>query len=238
MPRPRNVTPNVKMVSRGSRFYARWWENGAWQRKSLNTDQRALAEDRFRDMVGTLPAPAVALAAWDRSRRPSHRGLISETKVILRLLELGGEVYVAWGHDHRADLIVVSGTNVARVQVKSARASAGKLLVQAYSVASGKASQPYNRQECEAIVAYSPAKDDCFVVQVVDGRTRYVMDEASRLRDLRQVFGVVLPGGIEPPAPSLPRTCSTTELRQPHDTQPKQPLAPETDPGNPRPNSL
>jgi hypothetical protein len=97
MARPRNITPNLKMVSRAGRFYARWWESGAWRRKSLHTGDRELAESRFRAMAGTMPAPAIALAAWDRSKLPSHRGLISETKVVLRLLELGGEVFTAWG---------------------------------------------------------------------------------------------------------------------------------------------
>jgi hypothetical protein len=219
MARPRNITPNLKMVLRGGRFYARWWANNTWQRKSLNTGDRELAEDRFREMAGTMPVPAVALAAWDRSRRPSHRGLISETKVILRLLELGAEVYVAWGHDHRADLIVVAGSRVARVQVKSARARGANdnLFVGARFLIYGKPQGSLTQEHCDVIIAYSPAKDDCFVI-AVDGRGEYALNKSSRLRDLSQVFGeMVLPERIELSTSALPKQCSTTELQQPLD---------------------
>lgn len=219
MSRPRNITPNFKMISRAGRFYARWWDNGVWQRKALNTGDLRVAEDRFREFAGTAPVPAVALAAWDRSKSPTHRGLISETKVVLRLLELGAEVFMPLGHDHRADLIVVAGPQVARVQVKSARVRGvhDNLFVQARFLVYGKPQAPLTREHCDVIVAYSPLKDDCFVI-AVDGRGDYALDKTCRLRDLTQLFGeVVLPERIELSTSALPKQCSTTELQQPFD---------------------
>jgi integrase len=41
MARPKLDAPNYRLVRRGSRYYVRWWENGAWQRVSTGeTDKR------------------------------------------------------------------------------------------------------------------------------------------------------------------------------------------------------
>jgi integrase len=44
MARPKLEQPNYRLVTRGSRFYVRWWEAGAWQRVSTGTSDLRQAQ--------------------------------------------------------------------------------------------------------------------------------------------------------------------------------------------------
>jgi integrase len=62
MARPKLERPNYRLVKRGTRFYVRWWEEGAWQRVSTGQTERRPAETWLAQFVAgreTPPAPAV-----------------------------------------------------------------------------------------------------------------------------------------------------------------------------------
>ena len=60
---------------------------------------------------------------------------------------------------------------------------------------------------------YDPAylKHACDALDQLARQLRASGGEPEKTKSLRDM---VLPGGIEPPTPPLPRECSTTELRQ------------------------
>jgi hypothetical protein len=60
MARPKSDKPTYKLVQRGSRFYIRWWEAGAWQRVSTGTTDSREAKKflaQFEAGRGTPAAP-------------------------------------------------------------------------------------------------------------------------------------------------------------------------------------
>lgn len=67
MARPRLDAPNYRLVRRGSRYYVRWWENGAWQRVSTGETEQRPAErflKQFEAGRGTPePPPAPVITA-------------------------------------------------------------------------------------------------------------------------------------------------------------------------------
>ena len=85
MARPKLETPNYRLVKRGSRFYVRWWENGAWQRISTGqTDKRQATVWLAQFVAGRgTPAPpeqptvSVILDGYLADRKPVVRGYAS-----------------------------------------------------------------------------------------------------------------------------------------------------------------
>jgi integrase len=57
MARPKLDTPNYRLVRRGSRFYVRWWQHGAWQRISTGETERRAAERFLRQFEAGRGTP-------------------------------------------------------------------------------------------------------------------------------------------------------------------------------------
>src|ERR1700728_3409792 len=60
MARPKLEQPNYRLVTRGSRYYVRWWEDGAWKRVSTGTGDQRQAQiflAQFLAGQGTPAAP-------------------------------------------------------------------------------------------------------------------------------------------------------------------------------------
>lgn len=190
MPRKRLDTPNVSLILRGENYYARWWRDGQWHRLSLHTKDADEAAARLADLKQSSPDPTNSRGRWEASRSTTAKGAIAETKVMLRLLELGAEVFIPWGHDHRADIIAASGNRLCRIQVKSARRAGRKLSVRATSTIriQGKVRTVVLRPEdCDLVVAYCPTTDRCFAIRVT-GRTDYPIGLDDQLNSLEAIL--------------------------------------------------
>lgn len=189
MARPKLKQPNYKLQLRGSIFYAQWWQNGQWNRRSLETSDEDVASERLGAFSKAVPDPSFSMASWSSHTRPSHKGLVSETKAILRLLELGADVFIPWGHDNKADIVAGRGGVLKRIQVKTARIRGRGIFVRAASILlrEGKATsvivQP---SECDFIIAYSPQHDECFSCPVT-GLLEYRLSVERPLKNLEDV---------------------------------------------------
>jgi integrase len=81
MARPRNDTPNYKLVQRGATWYVRWWQDGQWQRVSTGQTERRKATvflAQFTAGRGTPTAPdaptiAMILDGYLADRKPVVR---------------------------------------------------------------------------------------------------------------------------------------------------------------------
>jgi integrase len=58
MARPKSDKPTYKLVERGSRFYVRWWEDGAWQRISTGTTDNREAKKFLAQFIAGRGTPA------------------------------------------------------------------------------------------------------------------------------------------------------------------------------------
>jgi hypothetical protein len=58
MARPKLEQPNYRLVRRGSRYYVRWWTDGAWQRVSTGTDDRRQAQIFLAQFLAGQGTPA------------------------------------------------------------------------------------------------------------------------------------------------------------------------------------
>lgn len=111
--------------------------------------------------------------------KTTERGLLSEVHVQLRLLALGAKVLLPVGHDHGFDLVAYADGRFCRIQVKTARQGSfrgktnGTLLVNGYSVVDrigGKRTKRLTGADCDAIVAYDPVTERCYVLSPGLGR--------------------------------------------------------------------
>jgi hypothetical protein len=176
-------------------FYAEWWWDDAWQRKSLHTDDEQEATERLAEMQTTRVNPARAMMSWENRKRPSHKGGIAEAKALVRLLELGADIFVPWGHDHRADFIAASGSRMQRVQVKAAQKRKDGIVIKATSVRCRMdriVTAVLMPHECDLLVGYSPATDECYAVKV-SGATEYKVGDPEKLRTLETIFPRIQP---------------------------------------------
>jgi hypothetical protein len=192
MARPRLKTPRFKLRLRGRRFYATWWWDGAEHRKSLETSDEQIAAERLAAMQPDGLNPKQAWAAWETRNRPSHKGGIAEAKAMVRLLQLGADVFTPWGHDHRSDFIIGHGAKLKRVQVKAAQPRSSYIRIPATSVRyrRGKiATTVLQPHECDLIVGYCPTTDDLYF-SVVTGAVEYRASADNRLVSLAQIFEV------------------------------------------------
>ena len=81
MARPRSATPNYRLVLRGDRYYARWWQNGQWQRLSTGTAEEREARRWLAQFIagqGTpLPPDAPLIAAILDAYLEDRRGRVA-----------------------------------------------------------------------------------------------------------------------------------------------------------------
>lgn len=81
MARPKLDQPNYRLVQRGTRFYVRWWSDGAWQRVSTGTGDQREAQVFLGQFIagrGTpeppkAPTVAEILAGYLADRKPVVR---------------------------------------------------------------------------------------------------------------------------------------------------------------------
>jgi PD-(D/E)XK endonuclease len=57
----------------------------------------------------------------DRSQNTSKIGEITESLILARLVQLGYECLIPWGHDHRYDIAIDDDGKLVRIQCKTAR---------------------------------------------------------------------------------------------------------------------
>ena len=141
------------------------------------------------------PQAAAVMQAWEGATRTTSRGLISETRVLLRLLEIGCEIFVPWGHDHKgADLVAIYRGVVRRVQVKTLYTARGKTPVIRASSVIYRQNRPIAKivkpEDCDVIAAFCPTKNDCFAAKVT-GKTEYGFAELRPIADPSAIFGDV-----------------------------------------------
>lgn len=148
--------------------------------------------ERLAELQTYTANPKQAWAAWETRNRPSHNGGIAEAKAMVRMLQLGADVFVPWGHDHRSDFIIADGANLRRIQVKAAQQRRSYIRIPATSVRMKKgriATVVLRPNECDIIVGYCPATDDCYFAKV-NGSVEYKAQPQDRLDSLLQIFGV------------------------------------------------
>ena len=104
-----------------------------------------------------------------------QKGAIAESAVIHAAAKLGIGVYKPISDGERYELILDLRPPLLRVQCKWARLSAEVVIVRCYSCrrsASGMVVRPYTADEADAIAAYCPDTDRCYLLSpdVFDGR--------------------------------------------------------------------
>ena len=62
MARPRAEQPKLRLVLRGSRFYVRWWKDGAWQRVSTGTEDKREAQRFLKQLEAGMATPEAPAA--------------------------------------------------------------------------------------------------------------------------------------------------------------------------------
>jgi hypothetical protein len=96
-----------------------------------------------------------------------QKGAIAELAITLQALELGVDVYRPVSDGGRCDLLFGLGRRLARVQCKTAVLRGDVLAIPCYSArrsANGFCKRPYTTDEIDAIAAYSPELDRCFLL--------------------------------------------------------------------------
>lgn len=80
----------------------------------------------------------------------NRKGTITETKVILKLLELGFNVFTPYGDGSKIDLIIQNNQNqLSKVQVKTSRIEGGAETFNAYATARVGKKVPYSKNDID-----------------------------------------------------------------------------------------
>ncbi len=95
--------------------------------------------------------------------KTTQKGLISEAKVLARLVELGAKVLLPYGHDHPYDIAADVDGRLVRIQVKTARPCIwrgkpnGSVMASGTSIVDrvgGKVTKVLTPEDCDFIAAY------------------------------------------------------------------------------------
>src|SRR3954470_22265883 len=104
----------------------------------------------------------------DGSWTPSRKGGIAEAAIISAALRLGVDVYRPVAEGGRCDLIFDVGAQILRVQCKWARREGDVLRVLAHTscrqTGGGHIRRGYDAADIDALVAYSPDTDRCYLI--------------------------------------------------------------------------
>jgi hypothetical protein len=160
------------------------------------------------------------------SSHPVDIGLRTEMEVANRIVQLGYDVFLPLGHNHRYDLIVDLGERLLRVQCKTGRISNGAVRFPAASIRSNtrRAFRRVYDGEIDAFGVHCPDNGQSYLVPIEDA-TRTIV--ALRLEPtvngqrtgIRWAGEYVLPQpsdaeepetGLEPVQPDLQGRCSTS----------------------------
>jgi hypothetical protein len=143
--------------------------------------------------------------------KTTDRGLLSEQRVQLKLLEMGVHVMTPLGQDHPFDLVAYHAGEFSRIQVKTARdgkdkfsRSNGTIMIPAFSTIDrkgGKFTKILTAEDCDVIVGYYPRNQSFYVVlpgkhqhylrysdqrHTANEKTRLAVD--YELRTIQQLF--------------------------------------------------
>jgi hypothetical protein len=104
-----------------------------------------------------------------------QKGAIAETAITHEALKLGVDVYRPCFEGGRYDLIFVLGTRLLRIQCKWATINKNVVTIRSYSSRRGPdgyVKRAYSSSEIDALAAYCPELDRCFLVPIsrIDGR--------------------------------------------------------------------
>jgi PD-(D/E)XK nuclease superfamily protein len=104
-----------------------------------------------------------------------QKGNIAELKIAARATELGIDVYRPVGEGGRYDMIFVLGSRLLRIQCKWASIRNDVVAIRCYSSRRGPdgfINRTYSSDEIDALAAYCPDLNQCFLVPVsrIDGR--------------------------------------------------------------------
>jgi PD-(D/E)XK endonuclease len=100
---------------------------------------------------------------------PTRKGGIAELKFIARAVELGYEVYTSVIEGGRYDFILDDGEQLLRVQCKTARLRGSVLDVQLATsrlTPHGYVRTTYDSSQVDAVAAYSPDLDACYLIPI------------------------------------------------------------------------
>jgi hypothetical protein len=61
------------------------------------------------------------MSLFGRPNNTSRKGEITESVILARLVQLGYECLIPWGHDHRYDIAIDDAGKLVRIQCKTAR---------------------------------------------------------------------------------------------------------------------
>ena len=130
-------------------------------------------------------AQPMALLGWATVLTTNQKGALAEGVITCEAIRFGIDVFKAV-MDARYDLVFDLGVRLLRVQCKTAVVRGDVVVIRCYSArrsAEGLLKRVYTSSEVDAIAAYSPELDQCFLIPIarVDGRS----DISLRLRPTR-----------------------------------------------------
>jgi hypothetical protein len=104
-----------------------------------------------------------------------QKGAVAELAITTEALKLGVDVYKPCFEGGRYDLIFGAGPNLYRIQCKWATIRKDVVTIRCYSSrrgSDGHVKRAYSRKEIDALAAYCPDLERCFLVPVgrIDGR--------------------------------------------------------------------
>src|SRR3954454_9740515 len=130
---------------------------------------------RAAQVVQLGHGPAESVANVDNMLTTDQKGTIAELAITREALEAGVDVYTPCFSGGRYDLIFGIGRQLLRIQCKWASLRDDVIAVRCYSSRRGPngfVKRAYSSDEIDALAAYCPELDRCFLVPIarVDGR--------------------------------------------------------------------
>ncbi len=110
----------------------------------------------------------------NKPKNTSKKGEITESIVLAKLVQLGYECLIPWGHDHRYDIAIDDGGKLVRIQCKTARylEESGCLEFNAAITYARVGGKPHTRKgykgEADYFGVYSPDIEKVYLVPVDD----------------------------------------------------------------------
>jgi hypothetical protein len=119
--------------------------------------------------------PADAVANFDNALTTDQKGAVAELAIAHAAVKLGIDVYRPIAEGGRYDMILEAAGRLIRVQCKWVRLRNNVMTIRCYSSrrgATGFINRAYSSTEIDALAAYCPDIDRCFLVPVarIDGR--------------------------------------------------------------------
>jgi hypothetical protein len=126
---------------------------------------------------------------FGKSKNTSIQGEIAESIILAKLVQLGNECLLPWGHNHRYDIALDDGGKLVRIQCKTARyveewGCLGFNTVITYARVGGKAHiRKGYRGEADYFGVYSPETGKVYLVPVdevpIGSKARLRIDSAK-----------------------------------------------------------